>query len=110
MRKVILLPFVLSLVVTNAQPKIVSTLGYWGAKGGGGLVRTDLPGLTPGSIYSFDNTSPHNPSGGVCAGDGNWLYGITYNGGANNRGAFYRIQQNGTLLTTLYHFRYNVAF
>jgi len=107
--------FILSLSIllltqiSSAQPKLVTTLTYGGPANGGGIVRTDLPGMAPGTIYSFDHTSPHNPATGVCAGDGNWLYGITYNGGANRAGAFYRVRQDGTLFTTLYHMNFDAG-
>jgi uncharacterized repeat protein (TIGR03803 family) len=102
-KKLFLLLLLAPSVFCHGQPKIVATLAYGGPKDGGGIVRTDLPGLTPGIIYSFDYSNPHSPYGGVCAGDGNWLYGMTSRGGANKAGAFYRIQKNGTLFTTLYH-------
>lgn len=102
MKKIILPLLLLLPAVFYAQPKITGVLGHAGAKGGGSVFRFDIPTTSPGIISAFDNQAPHNPSGGVTAGDGTWLYGTTSNGGSNNAGAFYRIQQNGTLFTKLY--------
>ena len=102
--KKILLVLLAPAILTYAQPKLVNTLEYWGIKNGGAINRSNLPGSSPGIINAFDNLSPNYPYGGVCAGDGNWLYGITGMGGTNNAGAFYRIQQNGTQFTNLYNF------
>src|SRR5882724_10908169 len=44
------------------------------------------------------------PSNGVTAGDGNWLYGATINGGTNQHGAFYRVQKDGIGFTTLFNY------
>ncbi|MFI5129056.1 MAG: choice-of-anchor tandem repeat GloVer-containing protein [Chitinophagales bacterium] len=106
--KIILYCFLQGIAVhSSAQPKIVATLRDWGPKSGGTVLRMDLPGMSPGPVYSFDNTKPHDPSTGVCAGDLDWLYGVTGSGGSNRRGTFYRVRQDGTLLTTLYHFSNN---
>lgn len=104
MKKIFTLLLLASPFFIYAQPKLVGTLGYSGAKNGGSVFRYDLPGTSPGIVYPFDRLSPNSPSGGVSKGDGNWLYGITGAGGINNAGAFYRIQQNGTLFTKLYDF------
>jgi hypothetical protein len=105
-----LLALLLLSVLLHAQPKLVGTLGYGGIKDGGALFRYDLPGTTPGIVHSFDHQTPHGASGGVCNGDGTWLYGITGRGGSNNVGAFYRIQQNGTQFTKLYDFASTSSF
>jgi uncharacterized repeat protein (TIGR03803 family) len=101
--KVILhLLFVVTSTQLSAQPKLVAALGYGGTKAGGSIVRTDLPGTTPGVLHAFDRLTPNWPYGGVCAGDGNWLYGTTVLGGTNNSGALYRIQRDGTSFTKLF--------
>jgi uncharacterized repeat protein (TIGR03803 family) len=103
--KKIILPFLFLFTASvHAQPKLTGTLTNAGQKDGGGVFRIDMPGTTPGMIHSFDNTGPHAPAGGVCAGDGNWLYGIVSSGGIHQLGALYRVQQNGTGFTNLYDF------
>ncbi len=92
----------LSILFVYAQPKLVGTLSYSGEKDGGAIFRSNLPGTAPGVIHSFDHLTPYRPGGSVCAGDGDWLYGITFSGGVNKRGAFYRIRRNGTDFTKLY--------
>jgi uncharacterized repeat protein (TIGR03803 family) len=87
-----------------AQPKLIGAMQYSGPQFGGAIFRADMPGTTPGIIHSFNNLAPHRPVGGVAAGDGNWLYGnLTYNG-TNDRGAFYKIQRDGTSFTKLYDY------
>jgi uncharacterized repeat protein (TIGR03803 family) len=93
--KIILLPLLLLAVYAQAQPKLVGTLMYNGPRQGGSIFRTDLPGTTPGAIHAFDNFSLHQPMGGVCAGDGLWLYGCLRFDGTGNQGALYRIRQDG---------------
>lgn len=102
--KTILLLLLMPSILLSAQPKLVGTLGFSGTQDGGAIFRYDLPGSSPGILHSFDNQSPHSPSAGVCKGDGAWLYGTTGQGGNNNAGTFYRIQQNGTGFTKLYDF------
>lgn len=102
MKKFILPLLLIYSTLTYTQPKLTGTLQFHGSKEGGAVFRFDLPGTSPGIISAFDNQSPHNPSGGVCAGDGNWLYGLTDGGGNNNFGALYRVQRDGTQFTKLY--------
>lgn len=88
----------------QAQPQLVGPLGYGGPSNGGGLFRLNLPGTTPGVVHLFNNLNPHRPTGGVCIGDEDWLYGsITYNG-TNNEGAAYRIRRDGTGYIKLFNF------
>lgn len=88
----------------QAQPQLVGPLGYGGPQNGGGLFRLNLPGTTPGMVHLFNKLSPHRPTGGVVAGDDDWLYGsITYNG-TNNEGAAYRIRRDGTGFIKLFDF------
>ncbi len=62
-----------------------------------------LHGQTYTTLNSFDSTDGAFPFPGVVqALDGNF-YGTTYNGGANNQGAIYKITPGGTL-TLLYSF------
>jgi len=88
----------------QAQPQLVGPLGYGGPQNGGGLFRLNLPGTTPGMIHLFNNLNPHRPTGGVCIGNEDWLYGmVTYNG-TNNEGAAYRIRRDGTGYVKLFNF------
>jgi uncharacterized repeat protein (TIGR03803 family) len=103
-KQLILLPFLLLVTGIFAQPKLVGSLTYSGAREGGSVFRIDLPGSTPGVIHSFDNFAPHKPLGGVCAGDADWLYGAMQFTGTDNQGALYRIKQDGTAFTPLMNF------
>src|SRR5580658_3537577 len=50
------------------------------------------------TLHSFDNTDGAYPFAGLLqASDGNF-YGTTYNGGANNEGAVFKITPSGTLV------------
>lgn len=102
------IPVVATLVFLSAsaraQPQLVGPLQFLGPKNGGGIFRLNLPATTPGVVYQFNNLEPHRPTGGVCVGNDDWLYGsITYNG-FNNNGAAYRIRRDGTAWTQLFDF------
>jgi uncharacterized repeat protein (TIGR03803 family) len=103
MRKIILLPFALSLIVVNAQPKLVGALTYNGPQNGGAIFRADLPGFTPGIVHPFNNLSPHRPSAGIGAGNADWLYGFLTFNGTDNSGGLYKIKRDGTGFTMLYN-------
>jgi uncharacterized repeat protein (TIGR03803 family) len=109
-KKILPLLLCTASLYAQPQPKLIGTLGYHGTQNGGSVFRFDLPGTTPGIIHAFNNQAPHSPSGGVCKGDGIWLYGITGSGGTAGAGAFYRIQQNGTQFTKLYDFASPAGF
>ena len=94
---------VLSFVVSG-QPKLVGTLAYDGQKFGGYMFRLDLPNTTPNEIYTFDNTAPHRPVGGVIAANDDWLYGrITY-AAQGQYGGLYKIRRDGTGFTLVTSF------
>ncbi len=101
-KTILLLPLIASLL-TYAQPKLVGTVHFSGPKYGGSIFRIDLPGSTPGIVYSFNNAVPHRPTGGVIAGNDDWLYGSLNYNGVNNNGGFYRIQRNGSNFSMLFN-------
>jgi uncharacterized repeat protein (TIGR03803 family) len=93
---------IMASVAAKAQPQLVGPFVSGGSQNGGGIFRLDQPANTPGVIREFNNLNPHLPSGGVCAGDEDWLYGmVTYNG-TNNEGAAYRIRKDGTGFVKLF--------
>lgn len=102
MKKIILLPFLVSVIVAHAQPKLIGGLGYGGPQNGGSLFRVDVPGTSPGIIHSFDNTAPHLPKGGVVAGNADWMYGMINYTGTGNTGALYKIRSDGDDFTIVY--------
>jgi len=103
-KKIILSLLLIASLLTYSQPKLVGTVHFSGPKYGGSIFRLDLPGTTPGTVYAFNNAVPHRPTGGVIAGNDDWLYGsINYNG-VNNNGGFYRIQRNGSNFSMLFNY------
>lgn len=90
--------------VVSGQPKLVGVLGTGGPKLGGSLFRVDLPATTPSFLYEFDHTAPHNPTGGVIAADGDWLYGRILYAGEGQFGGIYKIRRDGTGFTLLASF------
>jgi uncharacterized repeat protein (TIGR03803 family) len=101
-KKIILLILPFSVVFVSAQPRLVTALRSNGPKQGGSLFRADLPAGTPGVLHVFDNLMPHAPTGGVCAGDDDWLYGVLFFNGTDNKGALYRIKKDGSGFSVLY--------
>jgi uncharacterized repeat protein (TIGR03803 family) len=96
--------YLLLLMATGAQaqPQLVTTFSLGGTKEGGALHRMNLPGTSPGVIHTFDNFTPHRPTGGVVYGNANWLYGFLQYNGTNRDGALYKIRDDGSLFTKLY--------
>ena len=88
----------------QAQPQLVGSLQYGGPSNGGGIFRLNLPGTTPGVVHAFNNLNPHRPTGGVVAGDEDWLYGALNYNGTNSDGAAYRIRRDGTGYIKLFDF------
>lgn len=99
--KKILLVLLAPAILTYAQPQLIVPVAYSGPQQGGSISRLNLPALAPGTIYAFNNLAPHRPTAGVCAGDGNWLYGMLMFNGTSNSGALYKIQRDGTGFTVL---------
>lgn len=99
--KKILLVLLAPAILTYAQPQLIVPVAYSGPQQGGSISRLNLPALAPGTIYAFNNLAPHMPLAGVCAGDGNWLYGMLMFNGTSNSGALYKIQRDGTGFTVL---------
>ena len=104
MKKIILSLLLIASLLTYSQPKLVGTVHFHGPKYGGSIFRLDLPGSTPGTVYAFNNAVPHRPTGGVIAGNDNWLYGSLNYNGVNNNGGLYRIQRNGTNFSMLFNY------
>ncbi len=88
---------------SNAQPQLVGPLSSNGSLNGGGLFRLNMPGTSPGIIHQFNNLSPHYPSGGLCAANDDWLYGILNYNGTNSNGGLYKIRRDGTGFTMVHN-------
>ena len=102
MKNLLFYILLLITVCANAQPQLVSTFTFGGTKEGGSIHRMNLPATSPGVIHTFDNFTPHQPTGGVVYGNANWLYGFLQFNGTSRDGAFYKIRDDGTLFTKLY--------
>jgi uncharacterized repeat protein (TIGR03803 family) len=108
-KKIILAFLLICSLLVNAQPKLVTQLSYGGTGNGGALARHDLPGTTPGVIYSFNNLSPHMARTGVVAGNEDWLYGVLAYNGVNSEGCLYKVRSNGLDFTLLHDSAFNVT-
>lgn len=92
-----------SFLFSHSQPQLVGPLTYNGSSDGGALFRLNMPGTSPGIIHQFNNLAPHRATGGLCAANDEWLYGmLTYNG-TNNNGGLYKIQRDGTGFTMVHN-------
>ena len=107
-RRIIFCLLSISVTVQSlAQPQLVGTLQFLGPQFGGSIFRVNLPGTTPGVIYSFNNLAPHRPIVGVSAGNDDWLYGVLSFNGTDGNGGLYKIRKDGTGFTLLHNFSGN---
>jgi uncharacterized repeat protein (TIGR03803 family) len=95
-------------VSAYTQPKLAGTLSYSGLNEGGSLFKLDMPGVSPGITHFFNNTSPHQPAGGLTAGDADWLYGMVTYASPGTSGGLYRIKRDASGFTLL-HTLTNIA-
>ncbi|MBN3949992.1 MAG: hypothetical protein HWQ38_27390 [Nostoc sp. NMS7] len=81
---------------------IYGTTSLGGASNKGAIFKIPLGGGTPVLVASFNGSNGANPTAALTKGtDGNF-YGTTSTGGANNKGAIYRL--TGGTLTLLFSF------
>ncbi|MCC5659629.1 hypothetical protein LC608_22175 [Nostoc sp. XA010] len=81
---------------------IYGTTSLGGANNKGAIFKVPLGGGTPVLVASFNGTNGANPTAALTKGkDGNF-YGTTSTGGANNKGAIYRL--TGGTITLLFSF------
>jgi uncharacterized repeat protein (TIGR03803 family) len=71
----------------------------------GTIFRIDVDGTTLTTLHSFAGADGANPFAGLIQGTDGYLYGTTTFGGANGPyGTIFRVDTNGTTLTTLHDF------
>jgi uncharacterized repeat protein (TIGR03803 family) len=81
---------------------------YSGGTGGGGgtIFKLNLDGTGFTVIHNFNGSNTSNgaqPQAQLLS-DGTYLYGVTFNGGTNNKGVLYKIKPDGTNFLKLYDF------
>lgn len=78
-----------------------------GPQGGGTVFKLSGDGNVYGLLHNFGVSSvdARNPPTGLTQGADGYLYGATYNGGANNNGAVFKINTDGTDYGIIYNFR-----
>ncbi|MHC5613640.1 MAG: choice-of-anchor tandem repeat GloVer-containing protein [Nostoc sp.] len=81
---------------------IYGTTSLGGASNKGAIFKVPLGGGTPVLVASFNGTNGANPTAALTKGSDGNFYGTTSTGGANNKGAIYRL--TGATLTLLFSF------
>ena len=79
---------------------------FGGANNKGTIFSIPVGGGTPTTLFNFNATSGTATSQGslTLSPNGSTLYGMTYNGGANNKGTIFSIPVGGGTPTTLFNF------
>ena len=75
-----------------------------GANGDGSVFSIPVTGGTPTTLLSFNGTNGNEPYASGVTLIGSNLYGMTYLGGANNKGVIYSVPVTGGTSTTLLSF------
>jgi uncharacterized repeat protein (TIGR03803 family) len=93
-------------LIQGSDGNLYGTTSVGGTNGNGTIFKIDTNGATLTTLHSFAYSDGRNPTGGLiqCT-DGN-LYGTTTGGGANSEGTIFKIDTNGSTLTTLHSFAY----
>ena len=81
---------------------IYGTTSLGGASNKGAIFKVPLGGGTPVLVASFNGTNGANPTAALTKGSDGNFYGTTSTGGANNKGAIYRL--SGGTITLLFSF------
>jgi uncharacterized repeat protein (TIGR03803 family) len=91
-------------LILASDGNLYGTTHEGGAHNSGTIFKMDTAGAQWTTLYQFAGTDGSHPLCGLLqAADGN-LYGTTTGGGASGMGTIFRIDTDGTLLTTLYDF------
>lgn len=93
-----------TLLVKNGV--IYGCTGSGGPYFGGVLFRMNTDGSGFRRLKDFDHPSGSYPNGSLVMDTRGFLYGSTQGGGANSRGAMFRIKTDGTQFRKLYDFTY----
>jgi uncharacterized repeat protein (TIGR03803 family) len=75
-----------------------------GANNQGVIYRLHPDGTSFQKLYDFTTATGKNPYGSLLNADGDYLFGLTAAGGANNLGVIFKIKKDGSNYTKLYDF------
>ena len=101
MKRILYFIFILTSINSSAQPNFVGALQYSAPENGGAIYKFQTLSGTFTNLHSFNNLAPHLPITGVTLGTDGWLYGELLYNGTDNKGAFYKINQDGSSFTVL---------
>ncbi len=91
-------------VIQGADGNLYGTTAQGGASDSGTIFKIDTNGTTFTTLHNFAGSDGAKPYGGLIQGTDGSLYGTTIEGGANNYGTIFKIDTNGSTLTTLHSF------
>lgn len=78
-------------LIQGTDGKLYGVAAYGGANNHGTIFSFDLSTQVLTVLHAFTGTDGSTPYGALCEADNGLLYGITYEGGANGKGAVYSI-------------------
>jgi uncharacterized repeat protein (TIGR03803 family) len=91
-------------LIQGADGYLYGTTTYGGASSYGAIFRVDTNGSTFTTLHSFAVSDGTNPVADLIQGTDGYLYGTTLAGGASGSGTIFKIDTNGSTLTTLHSF------
>ncbi|HSS44360.1 MAG TPA: choice-of-anchor tandem repeat GloVer-containing protein, partial [Thermoanaerobaculia bacterium] len=91
-------------LIQGTDGNLYGTIPYSRANGYGTIFKIDINGTTLTTLHSFAYSDGAYPWGGLIQGSDGKLYGTTLQGGASGKGTIFKIDTNGSTLTTLHSF------
>lgn len=91
-------------VMQAADGKLYGTAYWGGASGQGTVYSMTTSGGSYKTLHSFTGTDGAHSSSSLVQGSDNFLYGVTYAGGVNGDGAFFKINTTGTTYADIHDF------
>jgi uncharacterized repeat protein (TIGR03803 family) len=91
-------------VLQAADGKLYGTTFWGGATGQGTVYSMTTVGASYKILHNFNGTDGAHPPSALVQGSNNFLYGVTFAGGALGHGVFFKITTTGTTYSDLHDF------
>ncbi|HNQ13809.1 MAG TPA: hypothetical protein PKM16_11435, partial [Bacteroidia bacterium] len=84
--------------------KLYGMAAYGGANGEGTIFSFDPSNNTFTKLHDFNGINGGTPYGSLLEATDGFLYGMTYDGGSNNKGVFFKLQLSTGIFTKIFDF------
>lgn len=91
-------------LIQATNGKLYGMAAYGGNTGDGTIFNYDIATNTFTKIHDFDLTNGGTPYGTLCEATNGFMYGMTYDGGANNNGVLFKLEVGTNVYTKIYDF------